>query len=161
MEEKISAGKVLLTGLMAAGTALWGWFGWLALLWIAAMALDYLSGTAAAMKRGKWSSRAAREGLWHKAGMILAVVVSVLGDVLLGLVINHLPMVQLPFAYTVALSPVVLAWYILTELGSAAENAAKMGAKVPRWLTRMLSGAAEAVDKAGETAAGDREEKKP
>jgi phage-related holin len=42
----------------------------------------------------------------------------------------------------------VLAWYIVTEAGSVLENAARLGAPVPRWLRRMLKEGREAVDKA-------------
>ena len=50
--------------------------------------------------------------------------------------------------YRVALIllPLVLAWYILTELGSIAENAALMGAPVPAWLVRVLKVGRQLVD---------------
>ena len=35
--------------------------------------------------------------------------------------------------------PIVLVWYIFTELGSIAENAAKMGAPVPAGLLKLLA----------------------
>ena len=41
--------------------------------------------------------------------------------------------------------PVVLVWYIFTELGSIAENGAAMGAPVPSWLLSLL---AESKEKA-------------
>ena len=47
----------------AALTAFWGWTGWLAAAWFLAMLLDYATGSAAALRAGTWSSRAAREGL--------------------------------------------------------------------------------------------------
>lgn len=45
--------------------------------------------------------------------------------------INHVLGLQLPFDYDMLLTPVVLTWYIATELGSILENAAEMGAPVP------------------------------
>ena len=54
----------------AALTAFWGWTGWLAAAWFLAMLLDYATGSAAALRAGTWSSRCAREGLWHKAGSV-------------------------------------------------------------------------------------------
>ena len=43
--------------------------------------------------------------------------------------------------------PVVLVWYIFTELGSIAENAAAMGAPVPGWLVRILAQGKEGAKK--------------
>ena len=95
------------------------------------MALDYLTGTLAACKTGQWSSTTAREGLWHKGGMIAVVIVSALADWIMVLVAAYIPIgIQWPGI----IMPLVLAWYIITELGSILENAVKMGAKVPDWL---------------------------
>ena len=159
MTEKIRAAKAALAAAAAAGTALWGWYGWLVLIWAVCMALDYLSGSAAALRAGDWSSRRARDGLWHKAGMILAVAVAALGDLLIGLLLR-MGSLRLPFDYSVLLAPLVTAWYCLTELGSVAENAVLLGARVPKWLTRLLRRGAQAVDKTAEAALGGEEEDK-
>lgn len=55
----------------------------------------------------------------------------------------------------------ILAWYIITELGSILENAIKLGANPPAWLTKILNASLKAVEVAGEHAAGmeDYEEK--
>ena len=41
----------------------------------------------------------------------------------------------------------VLVWYIFTELGSIAENAAAMGAPVPGWRVRILAQGKEGAQK--------------
>lgn len=46
--------------------------------------------------------------------------------------------------------PLVLAWYIVTELGSILENAVKMGAVVPEWLIKLMKIGLRAIDEAGE-----------
>ena len=46
--------------------------------------------------------------------------------------------------------PLVLAWYILTELGSILENAVKLGARVPKWLTKLLATVEHMVDDAAD-----------
>ena len=74
--EQINTFKAAFAAVCAALTALWGWLGWLVVAWIACMALDYLTGSAAAMQAGNWSSQAARNGLWHKLGGIVAVLIS-------------------------------------------------------------------------------------
>lgn len=99
--------------------------------WVVCMAIDYLTGSAAACKAGKWSSALAREGLWHKAGCVAAVTISGILDLVVGHILGSVPEAALPFAYTVFLCPLVVVWYILTEVGSIVENAGAMGAPVP------------------------------
>ena len=108
------------------------------------MVIDYISGSSAAMKAGQWSSAQARSGIWHKGGMIVVVIVAALADAVLGMVAAEVP--GLPIDYTVLLLPVVLVWYILTELGSILENAAAMGAPVPEFLVNILAAAKDKVE---------------
>lgn len=136
MNERLSAWKAGLTALISALSAFLGWKGIAAAAWVVAMALDYISGTAAACKEGTWCSKTAREGLWYKAGMIFAVIVAAIADGVLGLLCARLPGMGLSWPGMVL--PVVLVWYLLTELGSILENAVRLGAKVPEWLTKLL-----------------------
>lgn len=147
--ENINAWKAAVTAVLGALTALWGWFGWLVLGWVGLMVLDYITGSAAAAKDGQWSSKEARAGIWHKAGMVVVVVVAAGADMLIALVLVNLPVIQLPVAYRGLICPMVLVWYCITELGSIAENAVTMGAKVPGWLTKLLKASQTAVDAAG------------
>ena len=153
--DSITAWKAALTAVLGALTALWGWLGWLVVGWVGCMLLDYITGSAAAAKAGAWSSQTARDGIWHKAGMIVVVLVAAGADMLLALVLERLPVVQLPAAFKGLLCPLVLVWYCLTELGSIAENAVAMGAPVPGWLTRLLKAGLDAVDSAGEEGSGE------
>ena len=148
--ENINAWKAAVTAVLGALTALWGWFGWLVLGWVGLMVLDYITGSAAAAKDGQWSSKEARAGIWHKAGMVVVVVVAAGADMLIALVLVNLPVIQLPVAYRGLICPMVLVWYCITELGSIAENAVTMGAKVPGWLTKLLKASQTAVDEAGD-----------
>lgn len=150
--------KAALTAVFAALTALWGWFGWLLVLWVACMVIDFASGTAVACKGGAWASNKARDGIWHKAGMILVVAVALIADGLIGLILGNIPSIALPFQYSVLISPIVVVWYTLTELGSIVENARDLGAPVPAWLVRFLDAAKSAADAAvemGENHEGD------
>lgn len=146
---KFKAGIAAATGAL---TALWGWMGWLAVGWIVCMGLDYLTGSMAAAKEGKWNSARAREGIWHKCGMIVVVLVSVGVDLLLEAALEHLPGIELPFAFGGLVCPMVLVWYIITELGSIAENGVSLGAPVPGWLVKLLEIGKGAVDAAGNAA---------
>lgn len=145
------------TALAAAGTALGaclGWKGVMLMAWAAVMALDYVTGTLAACKAGQWSSATAREGLWHKGGMIAVVLVAAITDWIMVVIAAYIPLgIQWPGI----LLPLVLAWYILTELGSVLENAAALGAKVPNWLIKLLKASADMVEAAGEETNRDTE----
>ena len=128
--------KAAVTALCAAFSAAFGWLGWLVLAWAVCMVIDWISGSAAAASKGEWSSAVARAGIWHKAGMVVVVIVAAMADGVLGVAVENLPV--LGIQYTVLILPVVLVWYIFTELGSIAENAAAMGAPVPEGLIKLL-----------------------
>ncbi len=155
MDKTINSVKAAAAAVVGLLTGLWGWLGWLAVGWIGAMALDYLTGSLAAAKAGQWSSGRARDGIWHKCGMVVVVAVAAGTDLLLSLVLANLPLAALPVEYAGLVCPVVLVWYIVTELGSMVENAVAMGAPVPRWLVRLLEQGKAAVDQAGDALDGE------
>lgn len=136
MTKGIQETKVLVTAVLTACTAIWGWFGWLVLLWLGCLLLDYLTGSLVAAVSGTWSSKAARAGIWHKLGCIVAVMVSAAADLLLSMVTAHVPGFALQ--YNTLLCPMVVVWYTITELGSVMENAVRLGAPVPTFLQKAL-----------------------
>ena len=158
MDKTVNQIKAAVAGLLGLLTGLWGWFGWLVVGWIFCMALDYATGSAAACKVGEWSSAHAREGIWHKCGMIVVVVVAAGADLLIEIVLTNLPVLALPIQYPGLVCPVVLVWYIVTELGSIVENAVAMGAPVPQWLVKLLAMSKDMVDQAGDELDGEDHE---
>ena len=148
--DNINAIKVSIVTAVAGISAWLGWFGWLTVTFVICMTVDWITGSAAAAKAGEWSSKRGREGLWHKIGSVVAVCVSALLDIVVGTVINNIPSIALPFSYTVLLCPIVIVWYIMTELGSIVENAGKMGAPVPRFLRKTILLLKGTVDSAGD-----------
>lgn len=149
MNEKLKAVKsAMAAAFMALGTFL-GWKGIMLLAWVGVMGLDYLSGTLAACREGLWSSAVARQGLWHKGGMILTVAVAGICD---GILVMMAQILLLGMDWPGLILPLVLSWYIMTELGSILENAVRMGANVPAWLVKMLKASVELTDKAAENA---------
>lgn len=152
-ENLLSVKTAIVAGCTALGAFL-GWKGVMLVAWVAVMALDYISGTIAACKQGEWSSAVAREGLWHKGGMIFTVAVAAIADWIMVLIAQYVPIgIQWPGI----ILPLVLAWYIITELGSILENAVKMGANVPGWLVKLLKASADLVDAAGDFALEQKE----
>ena len=152
--------KAAIAAALGAFSAFWGWLGWLVAAWVVLMALDYITGTAAAMKNGEWASHTAREGIWHKAGEVVVVIIAAFADFLLSIVMEQLPMVEITLPEIGLLLPLVLVWYAITELGSIAENAQRMGAPIPAWLVKLMANGKEAVDAAGDklTGGGDSQE---
>lgn len=152
MIEKVNGFKAACAAVIAAATALWGWFGWLVVCWVFCMAVDYLTGYGAAMRNGEWSSDIARDGIWHKVGCLIAVVVACVLDAAVGYLLGNIPNVVLPWQYTVLVSPLVITWYILMELGSITENAGKMGARIPPFLQKAIKILNTTVEAAGDAA---------
>lgn len=143
-ENMVTVKTAIVAGCTALGAFL-GWKGVMLLSWVMVMALDYLASTLAACKAGQWSSTTAREGLWHKGGMIAVVLVAAIADWVMVLAAEHIPIgIQWPGI----IMPLVLAWYIITELGSILENAVKLGAKVPKWLVKLLKTSLSVIDNA-------------
>ena len=147
MKETMLGYKAALVVAISTMGELLGWKGILMVAWVAAMAMDYLSGTMAACKEGKWSSAVARQGLWHKGGMILVVAVSGLAVIVMMILCDHIPVT---ITWPGLILPPVLGWYLLTELGSVLENAVRLGANVPQWLVKLLEAGVKALEKTGE-----------
>ena len=149
--------KAAVAAAVGAFSAAFGWLGWLVLLWALCMVMDYITDSAAAAKAGDWDSATARSGIWHKAGMIVVVIVAALCDMVVGIMVGNLP-VSLPFTYETLILPIVLIWYIFTELGSIAENAVKMGAPMPSALVQLLKAGKRAAEAALPETSGDEAE---
>lgn len=132
MEDK--AIKVGITGLLALSSASIGWVGTLIVIFVLCLALDMASGFAGALKNGEWKSSIARNGLWKKLGSLVIIGVAGFLEMLLILVTDNIPALNLPDWYSMIILPIVVVWSILTELGSIIENAGELGAPLPPFL---------------------------
>ena len=159
MAEKVNEMRAYVALTLGAVSAALGWFGWLMVLFVICMTVDWITGSAAAMRSGEWASGKARDGIWHKFGSVIIVMVAAAADLLIGSMINHIPGIVLPFTYELMLCPIVTVWYTVAELGSIVENAVKLGAPVPKFLRRVLAVIEVTVDAAGEgLVPGDKKE---
>lgn len=140
--------KIMLTAAITAVMGLLGWQGMLLLAWVVLMLADYISGSLAAKRTGSWSSRASRDGVMHKGGMVLVVLAAGLTDLVLGTAWEHLGLFDFQWPWLVL--ALVLMWYCLTEIGSILENAGKMGAPIPGWFAAALDAGLHIVDSKGE-----------
>lgn len=80
------------------------------------IAMDYLSGIAAAVSRGDLQSSKMREGLWHKLGEVVAILLAYL-------VAEEGHYIGLPYQIDL-LIPAVLIWISVMEITSILENLA-------------------------------------
>ena len=94
-------------------------------------------------------------GIRKRAVAVLVVLVAGIADIVLAVACENL---HLGITYTGLLLPLVLTWYIITELGSILENAVKLGASVPDWLTKMLKVSLGTVDKLGNSQTSEQTE---
>ena len=129
--------KALVTAAMSLVVALLGWVGIAVLIMIVCMLLDYITGTWAAKAHGEWSSAKARDGLWHKLGEVVALLVAALCDIAVGVILSSAaaPLIG-DYHHRGYITLIVAVWYIFTELGSILENAARLGAPIPEKLIK-------------------------
>lgn len=139
--------KIMLTAGITAVMGLLGWQGILVITWVVLMLIDYISGSLAAKRAGDWNSKAARDGVMHKGGMMLVVLAAGLTDLVLGAAWDRL---GLALDWPFLLLALVLIWYCLTEVGSILENAGKMGTPIPKWFTAALDAGLHIVDGKGD-----------
>lgn len=148
MDETVITAKLAITAFFGALATFLGWKGLMALALAVLMILDYISGWLAARKNGTWKSAIAREGIAHKFGMVLVVAVALLADGIMAVGLPHIPLVNI--AWPECLFPIVLAWYIITEIGSILENSVKLGIKVPGWMVKIFDATLKMVESVGE-----------
>ena len=114
MNDNLVTIKAFIAAAFTAIGAFLGWKGVMMVTWVVAMALDYITGTLAACRSGEWCSATARDGLWHKGGMIFVVMVAGIADLIMVVIGQHIPIgIQWPGIVL----PLVISWYIITELG--------------------------------------------
>ncbi len=145
MKEDMLNAKTAIVLFFSAFAEVIGWKGVLLILWVASMALDYATGSWAAKHSKKWKSSKAREGLWHKGGMIVVVTVSAMFDLAAWTVCKNM---NFGIEWPGAVLPLVCCWYFFTECGSILENCAKMGATVPKWMITLMKASVSSVVKA-------------
>lgn len=145
--------KAAVAIILSAISALLGWQGILVIIWVCAMVLDYITGSAAAMQAGEWSSKVARAGLRHKGGSIAIALVAAMMDIAMQQIATEAAGFNLPWSGPI-IFPVVLLWFILTEFGSIVENSIKCGAPCPTWLPKIFKNVKAWIDEQQEQKSG-------
>jgi len=151
MNEHLNMFKVSLSVVLGALASFLGWKGVLLVILVLVMFTDYVSGTLAARKNGEWNSTVAREGLFHKGGTILIVLMAFIFDLMLYIALPNIPFIGGNISIHGLFLPLVSVWYIITEIGSIMENAIKMGAYVPKWFKKAVINTGTIIDKTAES----------
>lgn len=91
---------------------------------------------------GRFRNLLIKNGLQEK---LFAVMVAALCDVALNVLVKGAGL-HIGIEIGSVVTPVVLLWYIITELGSIIENAGALGAPIPEWLKKSLKKYREQID---------------
>lgn len=114
------------------------------LLLIFLMMVDYVSGMLASKKeavehpndtRYGWSSKKSIIGIYKKVGYMLTVLVAVSTDYL---IYKFLGEMGISYQMKTTFGLMIVIWLILNELLSILENASRMGAVLPKFLSNTL-----------------------
>lgn len=133
-----------------------GLLGPVLLILAGAMVLDYLTGMAASKYEALehpedpsygWSSKRGAEGILKKFGYLCVIAVAMIVDYI---ILHVAAEVGITLSLKAFFGLLVTVWYILNELLSIIENAGRMGAPVPEWLTKYVAVLKNKIDSQGE-----------
>lgn len=112
---------------------------------LTAMVLDYITGMLASKREALehpddpaygWSSRRGAEGIIKKVGYLCIIAAAMIVDYI---ILSVAAQAGIEVALKAFFGLLVAVWYILNELLSIIENAGRMGAPVPDWLSRYVA----------------------
>lgn len=134
--EHIKEVKLAITSIFATIFYLIGWQGFLFILLVVALLIDYLTGSLAARKNEVWTSAKASEGRRRKAMTFVALIVALILDSVIWIVGSVNPIFELPFDWPFLFTLVSVIWFILSEIGSTLENLILLDIKLPGFMTK-------------------------
>lgn len=120
------------------------------------MALDYITGMAASKveamdhpndKNYGWNSKKGAKGIVKKVAYLCIIAVGMVVDFVIVGVAEQIGF-EVPVKALFGL--LVAVWYLLNELLSITENAGRMGANVPEWLSKYISVLRDKIDSKAE-----------
>lgn len=120
------------------------------------MVLDYITGMLASKREALehpddpsygWSSRRGTAGIIKKVGYLCIIAVAMVVD---WIILNVAAQAGIEIALKAFFGLLVAIWYVLNELLSIIENAGRMGANVPTWLSKYVAVLKNKIDSQGE-----------
>ena len=121
-----------------------------------AMVLDYVTGMLASKREALehpeepaygWSSKRGAEGIIKKVGYLCIIAVAMIVDYI---ILHVAAQAGMELAIKAFFGLLVAVWYVLNELLSIIENAGRMGANVPMWLSQYGAVLKDKIDSQGE-----------
>lgn len=160
--------KQLYLTIQAALTAILAWlsarlgilFPVMCLL-LVAMVMDYITGMLASKRESLehpndpaygWSSKRGAEGIIKKVGYLCIIAAALIIDYI---ILHVAAQIGLQITLKAFFGLLVAVWYILNELLSIIENAGRMGAAVPSWLSRYVAVLKDKIDSQGVDEGGE------
>lgn len=120
------------------------------------MVIDYISGMLASKKEAidnpedasyGWNSKKGAKGIIKKIGYLCVIAVAMVVDYI---VMEVAGQAGIEINIKVFFGLLAAVWYILNEALSITENAGRMGAPVPEWLTKYIAVLKNKVDSKSE-----------
>lgn len=147
--------QALLTAILAWLSARLGILLPVMCLLLFAMVMDYITGMLASKRESLehpndpaygWSSKRGAEGIIKKVGYLCIIAVALIVDYI---ILHVAAQIGLEISLKAFFGLLVAVWYILNELLSIIENAGRMGAAVPSWLSRYVAVLKDKIDSQG------------
>lgn len=152
MEKYVLATQAFLTAIGTWISAKLGVLEPVLIVLLIMMVIDYITGMLASKQEAidhpddpayGWNSKKGAKGIIKKVGYLCIIAVAIVVDYIILHVANAMGMavtVKAFFALMVAV------WYVLNEMLSITENAGRMGAPVPEWLSKYIAVLKETID---------------
>ena len=156
MRTQVIAAQGVLSAILAWISAKLGILAPVLLALMIMMAVDYVTGMLAAKTEAilypddptkGWSSKKGAIGIMKKVGYMCVIAVAVVMD---NIIIGAAAKIGYEIPLKAIFGFLVAIWYLLNELLSIIENAGRMGAPVPEWLTKYIAVLKKRIDDTGE-----------
>lgn len=127
--------QTIFSATIAAFTTYVGMLAVPLLILLIMMAIDYISGMAAAWIRNELSSKIGAKGIVKKVGYMGLIVVAMAVDYL---IYSGLVMINVNPNYEMFFGILVSIWLIINEMISILENLSKIGVPIPAFLKKIV-----------------------
>lgn len=136
----------LATGLVAS---FWSLYGAIIICVFVVIIMDFVTGMVSALATGeKISSEVGYRGFWKKIALILALSFGIFLDAFIPIALG---VITLEIPFSMPIGTIVGCYIVINEAISIIENINKAApSALPKWIKKILNGAAHTIDNGGE-----------